>query len=66
MFVFLRVPTYHKQVICKKNWWKIPEHILTDVYIFLLFSLECMLEIQLYFSLDIIEKKMEMYEKSNF
>ena len=31
--VFIRVAANHRHVICKRIHWKIPEHIVTDVYI---------------------------------
>ena len=46
-FVFVRDAANHIYVICKGNRWKIPEHLVTDVYIFVLLCLEWTKEMQL-------------------
>ena len=40
-FVFVRVAANHRRIICNRNRWRIPEHIVTDVYVFILLYLEC-------------------------
>ena len=40
-FVLVRIAANCRHAICKRNRWKIPEHIVKDVYIFMLLYLEC-------------------------
>ena len=40
-FVFVRVAANHRRIICNRNRWRIPEHIVTDVSVFILLYLEC-------------------------
>ena len=40
-FDFAKVAANHRHIICEINGWKIPGHIITYVYIFLLLYLYC-------------------------
>ena len=77
-FGFARVATNHRHTICKINGWKIPEHIVTDVYIFILLCLyarrdtaaEKEFDIVIQMTLEHIPvqrfKKKDMDKKNNF
>ena len=35
-FFFVRVAANHRHVVCKRDRWKIPGHMVSDVFIFML------------------------------
>ena len=73
-FIFVKVTANYRHVICKRNRWKIPEHIVTGVYIFMNAcrdgaaekQFDNVIQMTLEHVLIQIFKKKEMNEKSNF